>query len=434
MRKILIILQSEFWRRARSKAFIIATILVPVFIVAATLAPSFFLVLGEQQSTKQTIAVVDETGILLDSLQARTVDGASFQFERTDASPDSLRRAVLAGNVDAYLILPATLTEGTGSPSYYSTESGGVGGRARLENMIDRAVRDIRLTRRNVSEDVREIMMADLDLSVRTITEEGTTEGSGVATTLISFIMAFTIYMAVFVYGQYVMQGVIEEKNNRVVEVVVSSVKPFELLMGKVLGIGALGLAQMLVGVGLAGAGLTFAGSILALFVSPESLGVAPDASQEAMMEAAGVTLPTIPISLVVWFLLFFIGGYLIYASLFASVGAAVEQMQDAQNLLYVVLVPLIIPIMTVFLVVEAPNNIVSVILSYVPFFSPVLMPVRMAATSVPLWESALSFLLLAAGFVLMMWIASRIYRVGIFMYGKAASFGEIIRWATKQH
>ena len=415
MRKILIILQSEFWRRARSKAFIIATILVPVFIVAATLAPSFFLVLGEQQSTKQTIAVVDETGILLDSLQARTVDGASFQFERTDASPDSLRRAVLAGNVDAYLILPATLTEGTGSPSYYSTESGGVGGRARLENMIDRAVRDIRLTRRNVSEDVREIMMADLDLSVRTITEEGTTEGSGVATTLISFIMAFTIYMAVFVYGQYVMQGVIEEKNNRVVEVVVSSVKPFELLMGKVLGIGALG-------------------SILALFVSPESLGVAPDASQEAMMEAAGVTLPTIPISLVVWFLLFFIGGYLIYASLFASVGAAVEQMQDAQNLLYVVLVPLIIPIMTVFLVVEAPNNIVSVILSYVPFFSPVLMPVRMAATSVPLWESALSFLLLAAGFVLMMWIASRIYRVGIFMYGKAASFGEIIRWATKQH
>jgi ABC-2 type transport system permease protein len=191
---------------------------------------------------------------------------------------------------------------------------------------------------------------------------------------------------------------------------------------------------QMLIWVSLAGAGLTFAGSILALFVSPESLGVAPDASQEAMMEAAGVTLPTIPISLVVWFLLFFIGGYLIYASLFASVGAAVEQMQDAQNLLYVVLVPLFIPIMTVFLVIEAPNNIISVILSYVPFFSPVLMPVRMVATPVPIWESALAFLLLAGGFITMMWVASRIYRVGIFMYGKAASIGEIVRWATKQH
>jgi len=245
--------------------------------------------------------------------------------------------------------------------------------------------------------------------------------------------MAMAIYFAVFIYGQYVMQGVIEEKSNRVVEVVVSSVKPFELLMGKVLGIGSLGLVQMITWIALAGTGLAFGGTILALFVDPSTLGVAPDASSDAVMEAAGVTLPSVPASVIVWFVLFFIGGYLIYASLFAAVGSAVEQQQDAQNLLYVVLVPLIIPIVAATYVMEVPNGIIAKVLSYIPFFSPVLMPVRMTATTVPTWEILLSFLLLTGGFLLMIWIASRIYRVGIFMYGKAASLSEIARWATQK-
>jgi ABC-2 type transport system permease protein len=184
----------------------------------------------------------------------------------------------------------------------------------------------------------------------------------------------------------------------------------------------------------LAGAGLTFGGTLVALFVDPADLGVAPDASSEAVMDAAGITLPTIPIDVVIWFILFFIGGYLLYASLFAAVGSAVEQQQDAQNLLYVVLIPLIVPIVAAGYIMEVPNGAIAKVLSYVPFFSPVLMPVRMTATNVPVWEVLLSFALLAIGFLVMIWIASRIYRVGIFMYGKAASLSEIARWATKQH
>jgi len=339
---------------------------------------------------------------------------------------------VLRGDLDAYLVLPATLLKGEGTPTFFSTESGGITGQVRLENLIERSVRNTRLAERNVPSEVREIMDADVDLLARTVTEEGTEQQSALSGFL-GLLMAMAIYFAVFIYGQYVMQGVIEEKSNRVVEVVVSSVKPFELLMGKVLGIGSLGLVQMITWIALAGTGLAFGGTILALFVDPSTLGVAPDASSDAVMEAAGVTLPSVPASVIVWFVLFFIGGYLIYASLFAAVGSAVEQQQDAQNLLYVVLVPLIIPIVAATYVMEVPNGIIAKVLSYIPFFSPVLMPVRMTATTVPTWEILLSFLLLTGGFLLMIWIASRIYRVGIFMYGKAASLSEIARWATQK-
>ncbi|PEN12244.1 ABC transporter permease [Longibacter salinarum] len=433
MQKILLILRSEFWRRARSKAFILATLLVPVFIVLASILPSVFIYLGEQQSDDQTIAVVDETGRLLSALQAEAGDGTRYQFTASDAPADSLRDRVLRGDLDAYLVLPATLLDGEGTPAYFSTESGGMTGPMRLENLIERTVRNTRLTDRNVPDEVRQIMNANLNLSAHTITEEGTEQQSALSG-LLGLMMALAVYIAVFVYGQYVMQGVIEEKSNRVVEVVVSSVKPFELLMGKVLGIGSLGLMQMVVWLVLAGAGLTFGGTILALFLDPADLGVAPDASSQAMMEAAGVTLPTVPLSLIFWFIMFFLGGYLLYASLFAAVGSAVEQQQDAQNLLYVVVLPLVIPIIAATYVLQLPNSTMSVVLSHIPFFSPVLMPVRMSATTVPTWEVLIAYALLGATFMVMIWLASRIYRVGIFMYGKAASLSEIARWATRQH
>jgi len=433
MQKILLILQSEFWRRARSTAFVVATLLVPVFLIGISVLPTLLIYVGESQGDVETIAVVDETEMLLSALQEEAAEGNSFAFTRADAPTDSLRARTLRGELDAYLLLPATILEGEGTPEYFSGESGGISGPIRLENLVERAVRNVRLSERNVPSEVRAIMDANLNLKASTITEEGT-ESQSALSGFLGLMMALTVYLAVFVYGQYVMQGVIEEKSNRVVEVVVSSVKPFELLMGKVLGIGSLGLVQMIIWVTLAGAGLTFGGTLVALFIDPADLGIAPDASSEAVMDAAGITLPTVPLDVVVWFILFFIGGYLLYASLFAAVGSAVEQQQDAQNLLYVVLVPLMVPIIAAGYIMEVPNGMIAKVLSYVPFFSPVLMPVRMTATNVPVWEVVLAFALLVVGFLVMIWIASRIYRVGIFMYGKAASFSEIARWATKQH
>ena len=429
MYKIWLILRSEFWRRVRSTTFIVATLLAPLLLIALMFAPAL---LGEldEESSEHTVAVVDHTGTLLDRLQDASGEASRLTFVAANPPTDSLRAAVLAGEYDGFVVLPTSLlTDDNETVTYYSTESS-LGGPARLESRLEDAVRDAVLAAREVPDTIQALMEREVNVSPQVLSEEGEA-GSGIILTFIGFGMAFIIYFAVFIYGQFVMQGVIQEKSNRVVEVVVSSVRPFELLMGKVLGVGAMGLTQMIVWVALAGAGMTFAGTLLALFVTPADLGVPTDASAQELMAAAGITMPSIPFSLVVWFLLFFVGGYLLYASLFAAVGSAVEQQQDAQNLMYPVFIPLVVPLMFVTFVVESPDSMLSLVLSLVPFFSPIIMPLRMTAAAVPVWQTLLAFGLLVGGFVFTIWVAARIYRIGIFMYGKTPSLTEVVKWAT---
>jgi ABC-2 type transport system permease protein len=429
LHKIWLILRSEFWRRVRSKAFLLATLLVPVGFVILATAPVVFGYLAEE-TDERTVAVADETEQLADSLVA--AGGDRLTFRPTDAPVDSVRAAVRDGRYDGYLLLPASLLEGESEATYYSMEGGGLTLRAQLDNQVNRVLQRQRLEAAGASGSVLQIVGTDVDLSTRKLSEdEGTTSDSSFALTFVGYAMALAIYFAVFIYGQYVMQGVIEEKSNRVVEVVVSSVRPFELLMGKVLGIGAMGLSQMIVWGVLVMGGLAATGPIVALLFSPSDLGVAPDASQQAMAEAAGVSVPTIPVDLVVWFILFFLGGFLLYAALFAAVGSAVEQQQDAQNLLLPVMSPLILPILFLVFIIESPNATLSVVTSMIPLFSPILMVLRAAITSVPLWEIVTAFVLLVGSFVGTIWLAGRIYRVGILSYGKTPGFREIARWVT---
>ena len=419
MYKIWLILRSEFWRRVRSTTFIVATLLAPLLLIALMFAPALLGELGEE-SSEHTVAVVDHTGTLLDRLQDASGEASRLTFVAANPPTDSLRAAVLAGEYDGFVVLPTSLlTDDNETVTYYSTESS-LGGPARLESRLEDAVRDAVLAAREVPDTIQALMEREVNVSPQVLSEEGEA-GSGIILTFIGFGMAFIIYFAVF----------IQEKSNRVVEVVVSSVRPFELLMGKVLGVGAMGLTQMIVWVALAGAGMTFAGTLLALFVTPADLGVPTDASAQELMAAAGITMPSIPFSLVVWFLLFFVGGYLLYASLFAAVGSAVEQQQDAQNLMYPVFIPLVVPLMFVTFVVESPDSMLSLVLSLVPFFSPIIMPLRMTAAAVPVWQTLLAFGLLVGGFVFTIWVAARIYRIGIFMYGKTPSLTEVVKWAT---
>ncbi len=429
LQKIWLILRSEFWRRVRSKAFLLATLLVPVGFVVLAAAPAVFGYLAEQ-TDERTVALVDKTGQLADSLMA--ADGDRITFAPTDSPVDSVRAAVRAETYDGYLLLPASLLDGEGRATYYSMEGGGLTLHTQITSQVNRVLRDHRLRAAGASDSVQAIARSEVSVSTRTLSPDaGTTADSSLAYAAVGYVMAFIIYFAVFIYGQYVMQGVIEEKSNRVVEVVVSSVRPFELLMGKVLGIGAMGLTQMLTWALLALGGFAAVGPLLALFVDPTDLGVGADASQEAVLDAAGVAVPTIPLDLVAWFLLFFLGGFLLYAALFAAVGSAVEQQQDAQNLLLPVMGPLILPILFLVFIIESPNATVSVVMSMIPFFSPILMVLRAAITTVPFWEIATAFALLIGTFVGMIWIAGRIYRVGILSYGKTPGFREIARWVT---
>jgi len=426
--KIWLILRSEYWRRVRSTAFILATLLVPVGFVLVAAAPALLGYLAEQ-SSHQTIAVVDETGQLADSLAA--AGDEQISFERVDQPVDSVRAAVRAETYDGYLLLPDSLLAGKGQPTYYSMQGGGLTDQIQIDDRVGRVVEQQRLRAANAASDVLAILDSKISVESRTLREEGTGEDHTFAYTAIGYAMAFIIYFAVFIYGQYVMQGVIEEKSNRVVEIIVSSVRPFELLMGKVLGIGAMGLTQMVVWSALVVGGLAGAAPLAALFLDPSSLGVSPDASSQALAEAAGLSIPPIPFDLIVWFILFFLGGFLLYAALFAAVGSAVEQQQDAQNLLLPVMTPLILPILFLAFVLQSPDATASVVLSFIPFFSPILMMLRAAITTVPLWEMVTSFSLLVATFVAMIWLAGRIYRVGILSYGTTPSFREIARWVT---
>ena len=427
--KIWLIIRSEYRRRVRSTAFILATLLVPIGFVLVAAAPALLGYLAEQSSQK-TVAVVDQTGgQLADSLAAASDE--QLRFHPVDRPIDSVQAAVRVGTYDGSLLLPSSLLAGTGSATYYSTQGGGLTDQIQIDDRVGRVVQQQRLRAADATTSVLSILESDVTVESRTLQEEGTGADHTVAYTAIGYAMAFIIYFAVFVYGQYVMQGVIEEKSNRVVEIIVSSVRPFELLMGKVLGIGAMGLTQMLVWSAVVVGGLAGAAPLLALFLDPSSLGVAPDASSQAMAEAAGLSIPTIPFTLIAWFILFFLGGFLLYASLFAAVGSAVEQQQDAQNLLLPVMTPLILPILFLTFILESPDATISVVLSLIPFFSPILMMLRAAITTVPAWEMAAAFGLLVATFVAVIGLAGRIYRIGILSYGKTPSLREIARWVT---
>lgn len=424
MKKIWIVLKSEFCRRATSRGFILTTLLTPlgllslgVFVAAVT----FFAL----ESSPSRVAVLDRTGVLYDELD---VSGKT-RFIPSDAPVDSVRKLVRNGTYDGYLHLPETLLKGTGSAVYYSADGSGITTRMQISRQLNRAVQQQRLATFDVSSDLLAVLNAEVKIETMKLTDDGETRDMSQINAIVGYVMGFLIYITVFLYGGYVMQGVIEEKANRIVELIVSSVKPFELLMGKVLGIGALGLAQITIWSLLIFMGVMFAGSAPALFAEPTPLNGSGSASQKAVLDAADLTLPAVGLDVLVWSILFFMGGYLLYASLFAAVGSAVDQQQDAQSFIAPLTAFTVVPMVLIPVLVQNPNTGLSIVLSMIPFFSPILMVVRVAVVDVPLWQVGLSYLLLTATFVGAVWVSSRIYRVGILMYGKKPSLREMIRW-----
>jgi len=427
MNRIWVVAKNEFLKRVRSRWFVITTVLGPVALIG------FFFVIGyvsvrTMEGGERTVAVIDGTGVLFDSLAARGDE--QLRFVASDAPEDSVRKHVLSGDTDGYLVIPESVLRGEGEATYYSVE-GGLGGifQGRLARIVEKTVEDHRLAEQQVSDAVLRILASDTPVRAVRLTREGETAGAAEAFVVIGFIMGFLLYIAMLVYGSVVMQGVIEEKLSRVVEIIVSSVRPFQLLLGKVLGIGAMGLVQMVVWALLIMAGTMFSGVILAFFVDPAQMNLPVDASQQEVLQAMDFQVPAIGPEVFVWFVLFFLVGYLLYASLFSAIGSAVEQQQDAQGLMLPVMMPIILSIVFIQPIIESPNSPLAVALSMIPFFSPIPMVVRVAVTEVPFWQPLLSFLLMVATFLGSVWVSARIYRIGILMYGKKAKLADLIRW-----
>lgn len=428
MNKTAIIARSEYLRRVKSKMFLVSTFLAPVMLLAL-FGVSVAVALLTQEGEAREVAILDETGVLGERLAASLPENYTATVE---AAPlDSLRARVERGALDGYFVLPAGLLTGDAGAAFYSSGGGGFSSQIRLESAVGDVVRRARLEAAGAPPDLLDAAESEVPVRMVAFTDEGEAADATWLYAGLGYVMGFVIYIAMFVYGAMVMRGVIEEKTNRIVEIVASSARPFELMMGKVLGIGAVGLTQFVLWIVLALAGLAVFGAVLGGMVDPASLAGADAAAgaEELPFDPSLLSLSSVPFSLVVYFLLFFLGGYLLYGSLFAAIGSAVEQESDAQSLQMPILIPVILPALFLPFIADNPDAPASVILSLVPFFSPILMVVRAAATDVPFWQMALSLALLALAFVGTIWLASRIYRVGILMYGKKATFRDLARW-----
>jgi ABC-2 type transport system permease protein len=425
MDKLFTVMRREYLSRLKTKGFIIGTILTPLFLIAMMVLPGALLFL-KSDKPKQ-IAVIDQTGAILDSLTANLSEKNKmgerlYNFikhetspERIDKEKEALAGQVDRGELDGYIVISTSIYE-EGNADLYGKSVTNFRDNSRIENAISRAVTARRIQQSGLdSKQVRQLVRR-VGLKTFRIAEGGKEEEDQGRTKTVVWILVAFIYMAMLVYGQMVMRSVIEEKSSRVIEAVISSVKPFHLMAGKIFGIGALGLTQYSLWALVMGL-LSLKGvKIVNLFASKFS-------------NAPGFTMPSLAPETLVFFIVFFVLGYLLFATMYAALGAMVNSDQEAQQLVFPLVMLVIIPFLCTFYIIGSPNSQLSVVLSLVPFFAPITMFARIAVQMPPLWQIALCLVLMAATICGMIWIVGRIYRVGVLMYGKRPNLPEVIKW-----
>lgn len=427
--KIWTIITHEYISKITSKGFIIGTLVAPLAIVLLY-GVIIAVTIMTQNQTALKLAILDKTG----EIGAQLVASDTAKFYLVNQSEADLKKKVLNSELDGFVLIPENFAN-DGKILVFTRGGGGMG----FINVIEKNSYDILLDRKmkeiNASQDLINLIDRGVTIETQKVTEQGSQEDYSEVFAFLGYIMGFVIYGLMFTYGAFVMRGVIEEKSNRIVEVIASSVKPFDMMFGKVVGIGAVGLTQVLFWILILVILFAAGGAIATQFISPQDL------SQQAMATQQMQQMPeqneminfiqnfSISPWVIVAFLFYFLAGYFIYSSLFAAVGSAVDQEQDAAQLQLPISLPIIIPIMFITSVMSDPNGILSTVLSLIPFFSPILMIARIAAAEVPIWQIALSVVLLGLTFLGTLWFAAKIYRVGILMYGKKPTFKDIIKW-----
>ena len=426
VRQIGLVLKREYITRLKSKAFILTTILIPLGMVSI-IAISIAITVWETPS-EHTIGIVDRTDVLYPRLvnlnEERYTDMSSYSL-------DSLRAMVVSEEIDGYILFDEENIDTDQNAELVYSGSGGIQLLTTLEDDVREAIRQERLDRANVSDEVKEIYERRAGLNTRKLTKEGVeTEDNLGLLTGIGVLMGVIIFGIVLGYGGLITRSVVEEKTSRIIEIITSSVRPIELLFGKITGVGALAVTQVAIWIA-AGIGLSaLAAPIAALFVEPQnldSLGMPEQAEQP--IDPAMFQLPSIDSSVIVLFFVFLILGFLIYSSMFAAIGSAADSETDTQQFMVPVMLPIMIAYFLLFKVMEAPDTNLAVISSLIPFFSPILMVTRIAITDVPVWQTGLAILFMIGTFLGTIWLSGKIYSVGILSYGKSASFRELLKW-----
>jgi ABC-2 type transport system permease protein len=438
MSKIWLIFQREFLNRVQKKSFLIATILIPLIFPAIISIMVFVMMQQEESAGKQTVEVFDRSGkIQLES-------GNKYDFVNVSGELETVKSAFNRSKHFALLYIPQFELAKPEGITLYTKENPSIRKIEDLENMLENRIHDLKLEQFHIDKATLKSLKTDVNLNNINLSETGEEkETNNGILYILGFVLGVLIYMFVLIYGMQIMLGVIEEKTSKIVEVLVSSVKPFQLMMGKILGIAAVGLLQFTIWVVLVSVLSTATLSVFGVKMPQQeameqitsqmnqSGEASPDAAngKEKVIEILG-SLNKIPFASIIFnFAFYFLGGYLLYGALFAAVGSAVDSQQEAQQFTFPITLPLIVAYFGLFMfILNDPGSPASFWFSIIHFTSPVAMVGRLAF-DVPLWQLLLSQFLLIAGFIFTTWIASRIYRIGILMHGTRINYKVLAKW-----
>ena len=433
MNKIGLIIKREYVTRVRKRSFLILTFLAPIFMAAIYIIPIMLALHSSNEHLR--VAVVDESHWF----EERFHDTKEHTFVLMPSQPiDSVKELVKSGVFDMALYVPPTQLNIPSNAIVYSIRQVPMEVESYISSVMQKEIEEQKLMAQGVDPEIVSAAKTNVNLQIMRMDEKGNEKETF---TKVQFALgiglAMLVYMFIIFFGGQVMQGVSEEKTNRIIEVIVSSVKPFQLMMGKIIGVSLVALTQFVMWILLTGAlylgfsaymGLSnpdilSQGTVMAQEITANDI-TNNEGVQNILQIVHSIDFGTI----ICCFLAFFILGYLLYATLYAAVGSLVDNNTDSQQFTLPITVPLIVAIITSFYIVNNPDGNLSVWLSMIPFTSPLSMMVRIPF-GVPIWQIVLSIVLLAGTFVLITWIAAKIYRTGILMYGKKLSYKEIFKW-----
>ena len=430
MKKILLVIKREYLTRVRKKSFIVMTLVAPLMITAFYAIIIYFAINKDIGDTSKRIYVLDYSSVFTNKFIEK--ENITFIYGTKPIGPNT-KLFLEKEHYYGVLTIPDTsLTNielvATDQASLHTVDY--------IEEQLAAVIKERKLSELGVNASfIKEVNSTQVTITTAKVTDEGTESSSAVASSAIGYAGALLIYMFIFLYGVQVMRGVIEEKTNRIVEVIISSLKPFELMMGKIIGIALVGLTQFIIWITLVS---ILGGGISGLMASQIEL----PAEASGMLSQSGKTVANSEMGnfisallrfnfsyILSVFVFYFIAGYLFYGALFAAIGSAVDNETDTQQFMLPVTMPLVLAIVLAqSAVISNPNGAMAFWLSVIPFTAPITMMVRIPF-GVPNWELLLSMLCMVAGFIGTVWLASRIYRIGILMYGKKPSYKEIGKW-----
>ena len=433
MNKIGLIIKREYLTRVRKRSFLILTFLGPILMAAIYVIP---IMLALNSSTDHLrIAVVDESHWF----ENRFTNNEEHTFVNMPGQPiDSVKEMVKSGTFDMALYVPPTQLNIPSNAVVYSIRQVPMEVETYISSVMEKEIKDQKLMAKGVDPEIVSAVKTDVNLSVMRMDDKGNEKETFTEVQFtLGIILAMLVYGFIIFFGGQVMQGVSEEKNNRIIEVIVSSVKPFQLMMGKIIGVSLVALTQFALWIvltlvlflgfsaylGISNPEMLSQGTVMAQEITSNDI-MSNENVQSILQIVHSIDFGTI----IMTFLIFFILGYLLYATLFAAIGSLVDNNTDSQQFTLPVTVPLIVAFISTFYIPNNPDSSLSLWLSMIPFTSPLSMMVRIPF-GVPIWQIVVSVILLAGTFVLMTWIAAKIYRTGILMYGKKISYKEIFKW-----